>query len=172
MNVLNKYIEDNVVHVVLDNVADWCNYIKVGVDFAVNYESNRNKDSHDLVFEFSDDTLSNDLALDIPSYAPALLIITIYAKGQYQTDILQVMFLNQYSLYKMQNLVIDECNNCHCENNVNKLIAFLLRIQLLEYAYDNELFGDAIKFFKDLYRLTAREVSFESIPEKYNDIVK
>ena len=79
-------------------------------------------------------------------------------------SIYTVMFLNEYMLFKAQeqylNTKMECCDGCDEKQWRVNTLAILLRMRLLEYAYDNNLIDDAISYHEDLIRT----LSFDNIP--------
>lgn len=118
------------------------------------------------------------MVVTIPLQTSALIIVTV----QIANDMYVTMYFNKYMLFKAQNRYLAS-SNCQCFNNHNSCngcdekhwrtttIAMLLRISLLNYAYENYLTHDAIGFYIDLCRvLDFCDISFESIPNFYNTL--
>ena len=75
-----------------------------------------------------------------------------------------VMFLNEHMLFKAQeqylNTKMECCGGCDEKQWRVNTLAILLRMRLLDYAYDNNLINDAISHHEDLIRT----LSFDNIP--------
>lgn len=173
MEIIDKYITGTVLTLVFDqNIPTETTTIRV--DYGENYYKNTKVGKHDLLYNTPTVT-DTQIQIELPSDASALLVITVYiGDAGYITT-----FLNRYMLFKAQNkhLAVHNCMKCDngmCQDCNEKswrteTLAILLRTQLLNYAYDNGLIDDTVKFYVELNRvLDFSGIVFESIPS-YND---
>lgn len=149
---------------------------KVGVDNAQSYHKNVSNGKHD-VFYNSPAIEDNQIEIKIPSNTSALIVITVYANDTKYTT----MFYNTYMVFKAQNRYLAVRNCVKCDNSLcqdcneknwrTNTIAMMLRTRLLQYAYENDLINDAIKFYTDLIRvLDFKGITFEGVPSFYNNL--
>lgn len=176
MAVVDKYITETALTLVFDQDFAPNAEIIVGVDNAEHYYTNSKNSKHDLLYN-EPTVWGAKLEIELPSDAPALTVITVYVN----TETLVTTFLNKYMLYKAQNrhLATKECSkwnmsvckDCDEKRWRTETVVVLLRMQLLDYAYNNDLTEDTIQFFVDLTRvLNFDGITFESVPIFYNTL--
>ena len=171
ISVINTYLYDNTLTVVFNQDLD------PGVTGISNITANVYNASQ-YVYGSSDNVpckIISDLtpagtALDIPIPldADALIIVEIVF-GETKT---KTVFLNKYMIYKafdkhLQSECNTKCNACAQTSWKTATLAAMMRINLLNYAYENALLEDALKYYVDLSRsLDFNNITFESAPDK------
>lgn len=161
MEIIDRYIQGSQLTILF--AAPLVNDVAVGVDNATSYNKTNNKGKHDAYWT---NVVPNGNAVEItiPDDFDALVIVTIYISTVTGDKIYKVMFLNEYMLFKAQQQYLNDrqarCSDCDEKQWRSNTLAMLLRIRLLQYAYENDLLTDAIDHYVDL----ARILSFDNVP--------
>lgn len=172
MEIIDKYIIGTTLTLVFDEAVP--SETRVAIDYGENYKRNVNQGEHDRSYN-TPTIVDKTVQVTLPSDASALLVITVYTN----TNTLVTLFLNHYMLYKAQNEYLSKtdcngsynCDGCDIKKWRVATVSVLLRIRLLDYAYQNNLIQDAVEFYQHIQRvLDFKNVFFESIPENYNSL--
>lgn len=109
------------------------------------------------------------LTITVPHDADAMIVVEVKINQLFTKTI----FLNKYMIYKAFDKHLskencdNKCNSCSDKNWRNKTLSAMLRINLLNYAYENMSFNEAIDRYVDLNRsLDFKDITFESAPDK------
>lgn len=162
MKITDINIVNNNIVVSVDNTE---NISKIYIDSIYNYDNifSINDDDHTytiMQFNVVDNTIQIDLQSneDIDTSA---FIVTINGISKFYFD-------KKELYYKSIDLLTEYCSTCLDKEQKEKLLLFILKDELLQYAISNNILEDQVNMYKDIARLLKIDV----ISNKQNIIKK
>lgn len=166
MKITDINILDNTINITVDNTES-AEITKVYIDSIYNYDnifSPKDEDHTFTIDQFS--TLDNKIQIDLSSNEDidtSAFIITIDGKSAFYFD-------KQELYYKQIELLTEHCSTCLDKEQKEKIVLFILKYQLLQYAISNDLLEDQINYYKDIARMLKIDVisNKQNINKVYN----
>lgn len=162
MKITDINIVNNNIVVSVDNTE---NISIIYIDSIYNYDKifSINNDDHTYTitqFNIVDNTIQIDLQsnADIDTSA---FIVTINGISKFYFD-------KKELYYKSIDLLTEYCSTCLDKEQKEKLLLFILKDELLQYAISNDILEDQVNIYKDIARLLKIDV----ISNKQNIIKK
>lgn len=162
MKITDINIVNNNIVVSVDNTE---NISIVYIDSIYNYDKifSINNDDHTYTitqFNIVDNTIQIDLQSneDIDTSA---FIVTINGMSKFYFD-------KKELYYKSIDLLTEYCSTCLDKEQKEKLLLFILKDELLQYAISNDILEDQVNIYRDIARLLKIDV----ISNKQNIIKK
>lgn len=162
MKITDINIVNNNIVVSVDNTE---NISIIYIDSIYNYDKifSINNDDHTYTitqFNIADNTIQIDLQSnkDIDTSA---FIVTINGISKFYFD-------KKELYYKSIDLLTEYCSTCLDKEQKEKLLLFMLKDELLQYAISNDILEDQVNIYRDIARLLKIDV----ISNKQNIIKK
>lgn len=166
MKITDINILDNTINITVDNTES-AEITKVYVDSIYNYDnifSSKDEDHTFTIDQFS--TLDNKIQIDLSSNEDidtSTFIVTINGESSFYFD-------KQELYYKQIELLTEHCSTCLDKEQKEKLLLFMLKDELLQYAISNNILEDQVSIYKDIARLLKIDVisNKQSVIKKCN----
>lgn len=166
MKITDINILDNTINITVDNTES-AEITKVYIDSIYNYDnifSSKDEDHTFTINQFS--TLDNKIQIDLSSNEDidtSTFIVTINGESAFYFD-------KQELYYKQIELLTEHCSTCLDKEQKEKLLLFMLKDELLQYAISNNILEDQVSIYKDIARLLKIDVisNKQSIIKKCN----
>lgn len=164
MKITDINIVNNNIVVSVDNTK---NISTIYIDSIYNYDKifSVNNDDHTYAitqFDIVDNTIQIDLQSneDIDTSA---FIVTINGISKFYFD-------KKELYYKSIDLLTEYCSTCLDKEQKEKLLLFMLKDKLLQYAISNDILEDQVNIYRDIARLLKIDVisNKQNIIKKYN----
>lgn len=154
MKITDINILDNTIKVTIQDIES-AEITKVYIDSIYNYNnifSSKDEDHTFTIDQFS--TLDNSIQIDLSSNEDidtSAFIVTINGESAFYFD-------KQELYYKQIELLTEHCSTCLDKEQKEKIVLFILKYQLLQYAISNNLLEDQINYYKDIARMLKIDV--------------
>lgn len=149
-------VNDNKLTIICDKAAT-----KVYIDSVCNSANvySMEDDKHDHSFkDLKDLDTSNKFEYEI-NLPEGLDMSAFTVTANYSESSEAALYYDTKELYyKEVNLLTEYCNTCLDKQQKEKLVLFILKQQLFQYAIENNLIDDQIAYYKDLARMLKIEV--------------
>ena len=167
--VMKVELKDNIITITLDSAAS---VSKVYIDTLDNYENaySNEDDKHSYVVT-SPNVSENTIQINSKTLSPeldtsAFLVTVNGSKGFYYDD--------KELYYKEVGLLTEYCSTCLDQYQKERMVLFMTKYNLLEYAVANNLIEDQVEYYMDLARMLGIDYKYNAKPTQYscNRIVK
>lgn len=149
MKIINTYIKDNELIIVLDTT----NIVitKVYLDRIDNKKNMYSEEDNDHNYVINDAILDGDtITIDITEYNTTSFIVSVISINN-RTEALAIDFDNLYQT--KVNALVYYCNTCLDKHQKETIVMCDFRSQLLNYALAHNLTNDAINHYIALVRM-------------------
>ena len=147
MKITNIEFQENNLVITLDSSTE---VTKVYIDTLLNGKNKYSEKDEDHSYAIEVSSNSDTITIDYTELDPELdtSAFTILING-----VLGFYFDDKELYYAQVNLLTNFCSTCLDKHQKEKIMLFLMKQQLLQYAIDNELIDDQIQYYTDLARL-------------------
>ena len=157
--VMKVELKDNKITITLDSAAS---VSKVYIDTLDNYENaySNEDDKHSYVVT-SPNVSGNTIQIDSKTLSPeldtsAFLVTVNGSKGFYYDD--------KELYYKEVGLLTEYCSTCLDQHQKERMVLFMTKYNLLEYAVANNLIEDQVEYYMDLARMLGIDYKYNAKP--------
>lgn len=157
--IMKVELKDNIITITLDSPAS---VSKLYIDTLDNYENAYSSEDDKHSYTITSPSVSkNTIQIDSKTLSPeldtsAFLITVNGSKGFYYDD--------KELYYKEIDLLTNYCSTCLDQHQKERMVLFMIKYHLLQYAVSNNLIEDQVEYYIDLARMLGIDYKYNAKP--------